>query len=246
MWSTCEYTLAVYWLLLRFCDEYTGLYCSIPSVFCVYLKDHIFTKITRGGEKNRESRKRRNRREGGGKGKTGVRKRKTRREKKRMDKEMGKRGGGGKRRQLGWRKGETGRKQRRWSQLPGITCQTPKRAKGHRHEHKTLSCSPCSQLHSSVSAEMRSFRALLHRYIGRSTQNPPAVQVDVRDAGAIPESGRSPWRGHGNPLHYSCLENPMDRGAGQATVHGATRSWTRLKQLSTHTHVYRVQIQAGS
>ena len=159
MWSTCEYTLAVYWLLLRFCDEYTGIYCSILSVFCVYLKDHmIFTKIKRGGEKNRESRKRRNRREGGGKGEPGVRKRKTRREKKRMDKETGRRGGGGKRRQLGWRKGETGRKQRRWSQLPGITCQIPKRAKGHRHEHKTLPCSPCSQLHTSVSAEMWSFQ----------------------------------------------------------------------------------------
>ena len=77
---------------------------------------------------------------------------------------------------------------------------------------------------------------LLHRYIGRSTQNLPAVQVDVRDAGAIPESGRYPWRGHGNPLHYSCLENPMNRGAGRATVHGVTRSWTRLKQLSTHMH----------
>ena len=48
------------------------------------------------------------------------------------------------------------------------------------------------------------------------------------DPGSIPESGRSPGEGNGNPLQYSCLKNPMDRGAGQATVHGATKSRTRL------------------
>ena len=44
-----------------------------------------------------------------------------------------------------------------------------------------------------------------------------------------PESGRSPGEGHGNPLQYSCLENCMDRGAWQATVHGVAKSQTRLK-----------------
>ena len=48
------------------------------------------------------------------------------------------------------------------------------------------------------------------------------------DAGSIPGSGRSPGEGNGNPLQYSCLENPMDRGAWQATVHGVTKSRTRL------------------
>ena len=43
-------------------------------------------------------------------------------------------------------------------------------------------------------------------------KNPPADTGDVRDAGLIPGSGRSPGGGHGNPLQYSCLENPMDRG----------------------------------
>jgi len=56
---------------------------------------------------------------------------------------------------------------------------------------------------------------------------------DVRDAGSTPGSGRSPGGGHGNPLQYSCLENPMDRGAWRATVYGITKSQTRLKQLST-------------
>ena len=45
------------------------------------------------------------------------------------------------------------------------------------------------------------------------------MQDDAGEAGSIPESGRSPGGGHGNPLLYSCLENPMDRGASQATVH---------------------------
>ena len=57
-------------------------------------------------------------------------------------------------------------------------------------------------------------------------KNPPANAGDVRDVGWIPGSGRSPGGGHANPLQYSCLENPMDRGAWQATVHGVRKSWT--------------------
>ena len=49
---------------------------------------------------------------------------------------------------------------------------------------------------------------------------------DVRDMGSIPRSGRSPRGGDGNPLQYSCLENPMDRGAWQAMVHRVAKSWT--------------------
>ena len=55
------------------------------------------------------------------------------------------------------------------------------------------------------------------------------------DTGSIPGSGRSPREGHGNPLQYSCLENPMDRGAHWATVQSVTKSWTRQQRLSTHT-----------
>ena len=54
------------------------------------------------------------------------------------------------------------------------------------------------------------------------------------DLGSIPESRRSPGGGNGNSPQYSCLENPMDRGAWWATVHGVTESQTRLKRLSTH------------
>ena len=53
------------------------------------------------------------------------------------------------------------------------------------------------------------------------------------DLGSIPGSGRTPGGGKGNPLQYSCLENPTDRGAWQATVHGLTKSWTRLRLTLT-------------
>ena len=51
---------------------------------------------------------------------------------------------------------------------------------------------------------------------------------DTGDVGSVPESGRSPGGGHENSLQYFCLENLMDRGAWQATVHGVTKSWTLL------------------
>ena len=62
----------------------------------------------------------------------------------------------------------------------------------------------------------------------------PASARDTRDIGSIPGSGRSPGGGHGNPLQYSCLENPMDRGAWRATAHRVAKSQTRLKHARTH------------
>ena len=56
----------------------------------------------------------------------------------------------------------------------------------------------------------------------------PASATNVRDVGSIPRPGRAPGGWHSNPLQYSCLENPMDRGARQATVHGVAESQTRL------------------
>ena len=63
-------------------------------------------------------------------------------------------------------------------------------------------------------------------------ENPPANAGDIRDAGSIPGSGRSPGGGHGSPLQYSCPENPMDRGAWWASVHGVAKIRTQLNQLS--------------
>ena len=55
-------------------------------------------------------------------------------------------------------------------------------------------------------------------------KNLPARGEDVRHAGAVPESGKSPGGGHGNPLQYSCPENPLDREAWPATVHRVAKS----------------------
>ena len=77
-------------------------------------------------------------------------------------------------------------------------------------------------------------------------QNPCAIAGDAGDKGSIPESGRSPGEGNGNPLQYSCLENPMYRGPWWAAVHGFTESDT-TDQLSTrahthtHTHTYTLK-----
>ena len=65
-------------------------------------------------------------------------------------------------------------------------------------------------------------------------KNPPAKAGDIRDSGLIPGSGRSPGGGHGNPLQYSCLDNPMDREAWWATVLWVAKSQTQLKWLSRH------------
>ena len=67
---------------------------------------------------------------------------------------------------------------------------------------------------------------------GSSVRNLPVNAGDIRDMGLI--LGRSPGGGHGNPLQYSCLENPMDAEAWWATVHRVTKSRIRLKRLSTH------------
>ena len=66
-------------------------------------------------------------------------------------------------------------------------------------------------------------------------KNPPANAGNTRDVGSIPGSGISPGGGGcGTPLQYSCLENPMDRGAWQSAVHGVAQSRTPLTRLSTH------------
>ena len=59
-------------------------------------------------------------------------------------------------------------------------------------------------------------------------KNPPDNAGDIRDASSIPGSGRCPGGGHGNTLQYSCLENPMDRGAWWATVYRVANSQTQL------------------
>ena len=63
-------------------------------------------------------------------------------------------------------------------------------------------------------------------------KNAPANAGDIRDAGSVSDSGRFPGGRRGNPLQYSHLENPVDRGAWRAAVHRVTERWTRPKRLS--------------
>ena len=76
---------------------------------------------------------------------------------------------------------------------------------------------------------------------GSGGKNPPAMQETLRDPGSIPGSGRCPGGEHGNPLQCSCLENPMDRGAWQAAVHGVLRSWTRLSDFTFTFHFHALE-----
>ena len=79
------------------------------------------------------------------------------------------------------------------------------------------------------------FNELLRWLSGKETTCNPGA---TGNEGSIPGLGRSPGGGHGNPLWCSCLGYPTDRGAWQATVHELTKSWSWLKQLSTHSHSY--------
>ena len=68
------------------------------------------------------------------------------------------------------------------------------------------------------------------------------MQGDVRDAGLILELGRFPVGVYSNPLQYPCLENRMDRGARQASVHSVAKNRTQVKQLSLHTHMVTLSL----
>jgi len=69
-------------------------------------------------------------------------------------------------------------------------------------------------------------------------KNPPASAGDARDVGSVPGLGRSLREGNGYLLQYSCLENPRDRGAWQATVHGIAKSQMSMHALHTHAHTH--------
>ena len=68
------------------------------------------------------------------------------------------------------------------------------------------------------------------------------LSANAEGPGLIPGLGRSPGEGNDNPLQYSCLENPMDRGAWRATVHGVTKVWTQLSMHFLYTYTYFVAI----
>ena len=77
-------------------------------------------------------------------------------------------------------------------------------------------------------------------------KNPPDNAGDIRDAGLIPGSGRSPGGGHGNLLQYSCLENPMDGGAWWAAVHGVAKSRTLLSDFTFNFHFHALEMEMAT
>ena len=91
----------------------------------------------------------------------------------------------------------------------------------------------CACAHTHTHTQVRSWAS----QVALEVKNQSASAGEVRETGSIPQSGRSPGGHHGNPLQYSCLENPMDGEAWQAMVHRVAKSWTRLKWLSTHIHM---------
>ena len=77
--------------------------------------------------------------------------------------------------------------------------------------------------------------AIVHSSVGKESA------CSAGDPGLIPGLGRSPREGNGTPLQYSCLENPMDRGAWQPTAHGVTKSWARLSDFTLSFHFPAVE-----
>ena len=78
--------------------------------------------------------------------------------------------------------------------------------------------------------------------VALEVKNPPVKAGEIRGAGSIPGPGRSCGRGHDNPLQFSCLENPTDRGTWWATIHSVTKSWTLLRDLA---HLVSGVVRAG-
>ena len=116
-----------------------------------------------------------------------------------------------------------GQRQKTWSQHAG------------QHELHVLTGFPCPQKLWG-SAEVYAIHGASQ--LALVVKNPPASAGSIRDAVSIPVSA---GRRHGNPLHYYCLENPMDRGACWATIHRVTKSGIWLGQFSTHAHTLHTQ-----
>ena len=94
---------------------------------------------------------------------------------------------------------------------------------------------PSSSLHPSLSLLFRIHCVQAHRVLGQGLSGKEST-CQAGDSGSIPGSGRSPGEGNGSPLQYSCLRNPMDRGAWRATVHRISKSWGTNNVIIKVTH----------
>ena len=99
----------------------------------------------------------------------------------------------------------------------------------------------CMYMAESLCCSHETIRTLFINWLGFPSGSVGKESAcSAGNVGSISGSGKFPEGGHGTVLQYSCLENPMDRGAWQTTVLGVTKSQTRLQQVSTHTHTQQV------
>ena len=114
----------------------------------------------------------------------------------------------------------------------------------HKRTIVQLQCGLKTKLNENLQCieniHINGFKLLLLGFPGGSDGEESACNVG--DLGSILGSGRSPGEGNDNPLQYSCLENPMDRGAWGATVHGVTKSQTQTEQLTLRFKYYYKQL----
>ena len=105
----------------------------------------------------------------------------------------------------------------------------------------TMSTAAIKLLYMSLRLLCRHFSCFIYIHMGfPNGSDGKASAHSAGDPGLIPELGRSPGEGNGNPLQYSCLENSMDRGAWQATVHGVTHTHTHTHTL--HIYIYMQEL----
>ena len=116
-----------------------------------------------------------------------------------------------------------------WPQLLNDVCNFLKNA-----NKRTLKINTEKEVSYAMIVYLESYN-LCGTQVALVVKNLPANEQDLRDAGSVPGLGRSSGEGNGDPLQYSCLENPMDRGTWRVTVHRVTKSQTRLMWLHTHT-----------
>ena len=105
-------------------------------------------------------------------------------------------------------------------------------------QENTIITSPSRQLFKKV-MPYNLITTLGASQVAPVVKNPPAIVVEARGEHPIAGSGRSPGVGNGYPLQYSCLENSMDRGAWQDTVHGVAKRWTQLRMHCTHSYSFK-------
>ena len=111
-----------------------------------------------------------------------------------------------------------------------------KKTHTHTHTHKRTKNTHTHKIKRTKNTKEHTHKRTKASQVVLVVKIMPDSARDAGDVGSIPGLGRSPGEGNSYPLQYSCLENHMDRGAWEATVHRVAKSWTQLKRHSIHAH----------